>query len=323
MLRTFSDATALARFEEGTHHPGRIDLERLVGLKTSRETKISVCLPARNEERTVGGICDTIRKELMDIGLVDEVLVMDSRSTDRTAEVAARSGAAVHSVAEVLPDIPGQDGGKGEALWKSLAVASGDIILWSDADTRNFTTEFASRLLQPLLDDPALVMSKGFYERPIAHGDNLMRSGGARVTELVARPLLNLFYPELTWVIQPLSGEYAVRATVARSVPFLSGYAPDIGLLISLAEEHGVERITQVDLGTRIHRNQDIQALGRMAHQVMQGMLGLFDDMGRLKLPDVLPTTLTQLGLTEGRPLVEAFDLEVFELPPMDHVEDR
>jgi glucosyl-3-phosphoglycerate synthase len=301
-----------------TRYPSGTDIEALIDLKHSQDVAISVCLPARNEEATIGPICRALKKELMEAGLVDQIVVMDSRSTDQTAAIARREGAEVRSVTEVLPDVPGFDGGKGEALWKSLAVAEGDIVVWVDSDTRNFTTNFVTWLLEPLLVDRLLVLSKAFYDRPLVQGETMMASGGARVTELVARPLLNLFYPELAGVIQPLSGEYAVRANAARSVPFLSGYAPDIGLLIWFAEEYGIDQMVQVDLGTRIHRNQDILALGRMGHQVMQGMLRAFDHFGRVKLVDDPSTSHAQFLVAEGVQTVDEFDLTVVELPRMN-----
>lgn len=290
---------------------------RLLGRKEHLGATVTVCLPARNEAATVGAICGAIRRELVEIGLVDQLVVMDSRSTDATASIARKAGAEVHAVTEVLPGIPEGDGGKGEALWKSLAVARGDIVVWMDADTRNFSSDFVLQLLKPLLDRSDLVLAKAFYERPIAEGDRLRQSGGARVTELVARPLLNLFFPELADIVQPLAGEYAVRTSAARNVPFLSGYAPDIGLLIWIAQEYGLERIVQVDLGTRVHRNQDIRALGRMSHQVMQGMFRAFNEFGRLKLLDEVPTMLTQFEAQAGAPMKEEFDLPVVELPRM------
>jgi glucosyl-3-phosphoglycerate synthase len=302
---------------------GNYGLDELIARKKASGLAITVCMPARNEEPTVGSICEAVGHGLLEPGLVDQLVVMDSRSTDGTAEVARRAGAEVHSVTDVLPDIPGRDGGKGEALWKSLAVARGDLIVWMDSDTRNFTPEFVVRLLEPLIEHPELVMVKGFYERPLAHGDRMLQSGGARVTELVARPLLSLFYPELTPIVQPLSGEYAVRTEIARALPFLTGYAPDIGLLICIAEEYGTDRIAQADLGTRIHRNQDILSLGRMGHQVMQGMLQVFDDFGRVKLVEELPTTLTQFVPTDEEHSTETFDLAVVELPRMASVLKR
>ena len=303
-------------FRRMTRYPAATDLERLIRRKGELGLSLTVCLPARDEESTVGTICEAIQRELVEPGLVEQLIVIDSRSSDETAARASEAGAEVYPVTEILPEVPGFDGGKGEAIWKSLAVVRGDIVVWMDSDTRNFTSDFVLRLLEPMLDDPELVLAKSFYERPIADGDQL-KAGGARVTELVARPLLNLFFPELADVIQPLSGEYAVRTSVARAVPFLSGYAPDIGLLIWLTEEYGLDRIVQVDLGTRVHRNQDIRALGRMSHQVMQGMFHALDQFGRMKLLDELPTTLAQFETVAGTSSKEIFELPVVELPRM------
>jgi glucosyl-3-phosphoglycerate synthase len=300
-----------------TYEPSHSQPSALLQRKRDRGLSVTVCLPARNEEATVGTICQTIRNELVEVGLVDQLLVMDSRSTDATAAAARSAGAEVHAVSEILPGLPAGDGGKGEALWKSLVVARGDIVVWMDADTRNFSAEFVVRLLEPMLGKKEVVLAKAFYERPITVGEELKQSGGARVTELVARPLINLFMPELAGMVQPLSGEYAVLKSAARSVPFLSGYAPDIGLLIWIAEEYGLEKIAQVDLGTRVHRNQDIRALGRMSHQVMQGMFHAFNEFGRLKLLDELPTTLTQFEAEGGALSSEDFELRVVELPRM------
>ena len=307
---------AEAWFQRMTRYPVATDPQRLLRRKNELGLSVTVCFPARNEQDTVGAICETVRKELLEAGLVEQLVVIDSRSSDETAARAAEAGAEVYPVTEILPDVPGIDGGKGEAIWKSLAVVRGDIVIWMDADTRNFTSDFALRLLEPLLEEPEVVLAKAFYERPIAEGD-LLKTGGARVTELVARPLLNLFFPELADMIQPLAGEYAVRTNVARAVPFLSGYAPDIGLLIWLAEEYGLDRIVQVDLGTRVHRNQDIRALGRMSHQVMQGMFHAFDQFGRMKLLEELPTSLAQFETVAGTSSREEFELAVVELPRM------
>ena len=305
-------------FETHTRHPGgALDFEALVEAKRAAGRSVTVCLPARNEAATVGAICHTLRTSLLDRGAIDQLVVMDSRSEDATAEIARAAGAEVHSVSEVLPDLPGLDGGKGEVLWKSLAIARGDIMVWADSDIRNFDPAFVTRLIQPLLEDDELVLTKAFYERPLVAEDGTLQRGGARVTELVARPLLNLFYPELAGIVQPLSGEYAIRTDAARCVPFLSGYACDVGLLISVAEEYGVDRIVQVDLGTRVHRNQEIPALGRMAHQVMQGMLRLFDEMGRLKLLDDLPNSFTQFGTKDTLTAPDTFDIGVVEFPRM------
>ena len=231
-------------------------------------TTVSVCLPARNEVATVGAIVETIRRELMDdIALVDELIVLDDHSTDGTAEVATAAGAKVFDAASVLAEF-GVGHGKGEALWKSLHVSTGDIVVWCDSDIIEFESYFITGLLGPLLTDPTVAFSKGFYERPEHDG-----VGGGRVTELAARPLLQLLFPDLAAVVQPLSGEYAGRRTVLEQLPFTVGYGVDLALLIDVARTVGTGAIAQVDLHRRQHRNQTLAQLGPQARVVMQSAL--------------------------------------------------
>jgi glucosyl-3-phosphoglycerate synthase len=293
-------------------------------IKTERSIRVSVCLPTLDEAATVGGICEAIGRELMeDVALVDELVVVDSGSRDSTAEVAASAGATVHAVAEILPDHEGLEpgkGGKGEALWKSLSVCSGDIIVWVDADIRNFSIRFVTNLLSPLLAHPEITIVKGFYERPLMRDEETIESGGARVTELTARPLIQLLYPELAGVIQPLSGEYAGYRDRLLQLPFFSGYAVDVVLLLDVAERFGIEGIAQVDLGTRIHRNRDILALGRTSFEIVQGILSRLDELGRIKVPPDLPDRLLQFASRDGEMKATTASLPVIELPPMASV---
>ncbi len=275
-----------------THDAGDFDVDALVAAKGS--TTVSVCLPARNEEPTVGTIVSTIRSQLVDgVGLVDEVVVVDDHSTDRTGEVAAATGARVVSAAEVLPR-HGRGHGKGEALWKSLHASTGDVVVWCDADVRDFDHRFITGLLGPLLADPTIAFVKGFYERP---SDGHVRGGG-RVTELVARPVLTMLFPHLAGVVQPLSGEYGGRRRVLEQVPFVEGYGVDIGLLIDITERFGVESVAQVDLGERIHRNRPLHELSPMAAQVLQAALhraapGLAPDRFVMAAPELEPLEIT------------------------------
>lgn len=226
---------------------------------------VSVCLPARNEVDTVGAIVETIRRELMDgVALVDELIVVDDHSTDGTAESAVAAGAKVFDAASVLPEF-GEGHGKGEALWKSLHVSTGDLVVWCDSDIRHFGAHFVTGLLGPLLSDPQVQFTKGFYERPEHDG-----LGGGRVTELTARPLLRLLFPDLEAILQPLSGEYAGRRTLLEQMPFTVGYGVDLALLIDVARFAGVKAIAQVDLGIRHHRHQTLTELGPQAEAVMQ-----------------------------------------------------
>ena len=237
----------------------------LVEAKARQDVRVSVCLPARNEEATVGQIVATVRRKLVErVPLVDEVVVIDDSSTDATAEVARWEGARVLTPAEALPDVP-PGSGKGNALWASQYACDGDILCWIDADIRTFRASFVSNLLAPLLTDPQISFVKGYYRRPLYD----QPSGGGRVTELMARPVLSLLFPYLTHFVQPLSGEYAGRRTVLETVPFIEGWGVEIGLLIDLVEKYGVRAMAQVDLGVREHRNRPLLELGPQAMAIL------------------------------------------------------
>jgi glucosyl-3-phosphoglycerate synthase len=277
----------------------------LADAKARQGLTVSVCLPARNEEATVGHIVATVRRELVErAGLVDEVVVLDDGSIDETAEAAHWEGAIVHAVDDVLPAAgPGQ--GKGNALWKSLYVARGDLICWVDADVRNFTSRFVTRLLAPLLDDTSIGFVKGYYQRPLESHP----SGGGRVTELVARPLMSALFPHLARFVQPLAGEYAGRRRLLERVPFVEGWGVELGLLIDLAAEFGVETLTQRDLGVREHRNRPLRELGPQAMEV------LLTGLRRAGVPQSeIATTLVQFDEQHSPHLVP---VDVSERPPM------
>ena len=243
-------------------------LDLLLAAKRSAgpQGTVSVVLPALDEEATVGEIVATIRRELMSdaVPLVDELVVLDSGSTDRTAEVAARAGATVVHRDSVLPRIPAA-AGKGEVLWRSLLVTRGEIVCFVDADLRDFDARFVSGIVGPLLTDPGVQLVKAMYDRPLVTGDAVVPAGGGRVTELVARPLLNLHWPRLAGFVQPLGGEYAARRSLLERLPFPVGYGVELGMLIDALHTVGLDALAQVDVGVRHHRHQDSQALGRMA----------------------------------------------------------
>jgi glucosyl-3-phosphoglycerate synthase len=291
-------------------------------LKRERGLTVSVCLPALDEETTIGAICSTIAAELVGgCGLVDELIVVDSGSSDATAAEARGAGARVVPAGDVLGDgVPAVRGGKGEALWKSLAIAAGDVVVWLDSDTRSFGSHFVTNLVAPLLEDESILLCKGFYRRPLATGAGHLGEGGGRVTELGVRPLLGLLFPELAGVVQPLSGEYAGRAEVLRSLPMFTGYAVEAGLLVDVVTGFGLDALAQADLGTRVHRNRDVLSLGRMSAEIMQAILTRAEDLGRIKTADGLESMLVQLdqGGTRPRPLVSRIALE--QRPPMDEV---
>lgn len=245
-------------------------LERLVALKKEQKLTISLGLPALNEEETVGNIIKTMQDALVkEVPLLDEIVLIDSGSTDYTVEIARELGIPVYQHSEILPQY-GSVRGKGEALWKSLNVLKGDLIAWIDTDIVNIHPRFVYGVLGPLLRHDSIQYVKGFYRRPLKVGETLQAGGGGRVTELVARPMFNLFYPELSGIIQPLSGEYAGRREALERMPFYVGYGVETGLLLNLVEEYGISGIAQVDLRERIHHNQSLRALSRMAFAIIQ-----------------------------------------------------
>jgi glucosyl-3-phosphoglycerate synthase len=227
---------------------------------------VSVVLPALDEEATVGEIVAVIRRDLMspEVPLVDEVVVVDSGSRDATARVAAAAGATVVRRDAILPRMPAV-AGKGEVLWRSLLVTSGEIVCFVDADLREFDSRFVSGIVGPLLTEPAVQLVKAMYDRPLETGGSVVPAGGGRVTELVARPLLNLHWPRLAGFVQPLSGEYAARRSLLERLPFPVGYGVELGMLVDSLSLVGLDALGQVDVGVRHHRHQDGQALGRMA----------------------------------------------------------
>jgi glucosyl-3-phosphoglycerate synthase len=263
--------------------------------------RISVCLPAWNEAETVGAIVATVR----DTGIVDEVVVVDDGSTDETARVARDAGATVVAERDILP-AAGPGSGKGNVLWKSLAASTGDIVCFVDADLRNFRGEYVERLCVPLLEDPGTMLVKAFYTRPFEGAP----TGGGRVTELVARPLLSLFFPKLADIVQPLGGEYAARRSALEAVPFVEGWGVEIGLLIDIVERFGRDAVAQVDLGVREHRNRPIEELGRPALAILATALRR---AGKLDV-DAPSVELLRATLPGD---VEAIPVEIRERPPI------
>jgi glucosyl-3-phosphoglycerate synthase len=227
---------------------------------------ITLCLPAKDEAATVGAIVSLVRRTLVQrVPLVDEILVVDDGSTDDTAAVARAAGARVERSADLLAEL-GPGTGKGEAMWKGLSAAQGDLVVWCDADITNFGSRFVTGVLGPLLTEPSVGFVKGFYDRPV---DGMPGAGG-RNTELVARPVIALLHPHLSGIVQPLSGEYGGRREVLEAVPFVQGYGVDLGLLIDISARFGLSAIGQVDLGVRVHRNRSLDELSPQALAIMQ-----------------------------------------------------
>ena len=248
-LRTFAhrefDAAALAR---------------------DRVASVSICVPARNERDTIGRIVECLAG-LRDRGVVDQVVVVDE-SGDGTADIAASLGAEVYRQSELWPAL-GPVLGKGDAMWRALSVLGGDIVCFVDADTADFGDRFVCGLIGPLVYDEAIQFVKGFYRRPFRDHSGTEPAGGGRVTELTARPLLDLFYPELATFHQPLAGEIAARRPLLERLPFVTGYGVDVGLLIDAWRAVGLHGMAQVDLDVRQNAHQALSRLGPMAREVL------------------------------------------------------
>ncbi len=303
--------------EANFHHAEFADLDRLVQLKTKQGITISLVLPTLNEAETIGPIVTRAVRDMQErVPLLDEVLVIDSASTDATREIAADAGARVVQHPDVLSRY-GSFHGKGEALWKSLYETSGDIVVWADTDVRNWHSRMVYGTLGPLLVESRLQYVKGYYQRPIVEGGVLKEGGGGRVTELVARPLINLFFPELSGFIQPLSGEYAGRRSLLEQIPFFTGYAVEIGHLIDSLEKVGIEGLGQVDLERRIHRNQELEGLSKMSFVILQAVMKRLEERRRARLFAELGHTMKLPRSGHGRLSLEVQEVADQERPPM------
>ncbi|MEU7568009.1 glucosyl-3-phosphoglycerate synthase [Streptomyces fradiae] len=311
-------------------------IDRLLAAKRAHGTTVSVVLPALNEEATVGDIVAVIRRDLMSeaVPLVDELVVLDSGSTDRTAEVAAKAGARVVARDEVLPRVPAVPG-KGEVLWRSLLVTDGDVVCFVDSDLREFDADFVTGIVGPLLTEPDVAFVKAMYDRPFTGAGTGAGAGvgagtgagagtgggadggagqGGRVTELVARPLLNLHWPLLAGFVQPLGGEYAARRSLLERLPFPVGYGVELGLLVDALHLVGLDALAQVDVGVRLHRHQDERALGRMAAAIYRTA------QLRLSRGHLVRPRLTQFDRTEAGFTPRTHPVDTEERPPMREV---
>nr|WP_203634863.1 glucosyl-3-phosphoglycerate synthase [Streptomyces sp. SID10815] len=294
-------------------------LRTVLAAKRASGSTVSVVLPALNEEATVGQIVAVIREELMRRApLVDEIVVVDSGSTDRTSEVAAAAGARVVHRDAILPRVPAVPG-KGEVLWRSLLVTGGDVVCFVDADLREFSADFVTGIVGPLLTDPEVQLVKAMYDRPLTVADGsaagtAAAGQGGRVTELMARPLLNMHWPQLAGFVQPLGGEYAARRSLLERLPFPVGYGVELGMLVDALHLVGLDALAQVDVGVRLHRHQDGQALGRMAAAIYRTA------QLRLARGHLIRPALTQFerGASGFEPRTHSVDTE--ERPPMAEI---
>jgi nucleotide-binding universal stress UspA family protein len=305
-------------FAENTFHADEFqDLDYLQNLKHERGLSISLAFPSLNEEETVGHVIQTIKQSLLvDVPLLDEIVLIDSNSEDRTREIAQGLGIPVYIHQSVLPKY-GSRKGKGEALWKSLYCTHGDIVIWLDTDIVNIHPRFAYGLIGPLLSRPNIQFVKGFYRRPLKVGDKIQAGGGGRVTELTARPLLNLFYPELSGVIQPLSGEYGGLRTALEQFSFFSGYGVEIGLLIDMLERFGLNAVAQVDLQERIHHNQPLEALSKMSFAIIQAVIRKLESRYGQSILENVNRTMKLIRYEEGSFMLDVEEIAERDRPPM------
>jgi nucleotide-binding universal stress UspA family protein len=305
-------------FAENTFHADEFaDLKYLLSLKEKQNVTISLALPSLNEQETVGKVIRTIKQALMTrVPLLDEIVLIDSNSTDRTRQIVEKMGIPTHIHQNVLPQY-GARKGKGEALWKSLYCTSGDIVIWIDTDIVNIHPRFIYGLIGPLLLQPEIDFVKGFYRRPLKVGNKMQAGSGGRVTELTARPLLNLFYPELSGIVQPLSGEYGGRRRALEKLPFFSGYGVEIGLLIDMLERSGLNAIAQVDLQERVHHNQPLEALGKMSFAIIQAVISKLEGKYGRSILENVNKTMKMIRYEQERFFLDIEEIAERERPPM------
>jgi glucosyl-3-phosphoglycerate synthase len=316
-------------FRERSYHHGRFsDLAELERRKQELGVTVSLILPCNNVAGTIGEILNEIHSVNEQAGLVDQILAIDADSEDGTARIASNHGAEVYSENDLMPSYGGTHG-KGDAMWRSLSVATGDIVMFADTDTTDFKPEFVSGTLGPLLTVPEIRYVKAAYRRPFRSGEKVEHDGGGRVTELSAKPLFNLFYPELTGFVQPLAGEFAADRELLLSIPFLTGYAVETGIMIDVLEKVGLGAMAQVDLGERQNRHQSLRDLSRMSYAVLRAVARRLREDGRLHQvrDESLPDTLFQfsdyrhaVATPDGLDLMEYVE-ELVERPPMSEVQ--
>ena len=309
--------------DRNTFHHGEFwDILKLVEEKEKKGLSISLCIPTLNEEKTIGKEVLILRSELMErYPLIDEFAVIDSGSSDKTLEVAASYGADVYLASDILPEV-GDKRGKGENLWKAIHQLKGDVICYVDADISNIHPRFVYGLVAPLIHREEIHYVKAFYDRPLNYSSGLRSTGGGRVTEILIRPLFSLFYPELTNVIQPLSGEYAARREVLEIIPFPIGYGVETSHLLDLYEKFGLDAFAQTDLDRRVHRNQTTNALGKMSFGILQTFFNRLHAQGKIDQMPGMETFYRRFEVEDGvyNQLVQEVVEE--ERPPMIEIEE-
>lgn len=303
--------------ENTFHHSQFSNLKELVELKKKQNLTISLCIPTLNEEKTIGKEIVLFKAELMTrFPLLDEIAVIDSGSEDNTLEVASSFGADTYLASDILPELDDKKG-KGENLWKAIYQLKGDIIVYIDADIKNIHPRFVYGLVAPLLLNKEVQYVKAFYDRPLVFSGSIRPSGGGRVTEILTRPLFSLFYPDLTAIIQPLSGEYAVRRNVIEKVSFPIGYGVETSHLIDIYGEYGLSAFAQTDLDQRVHRNQTTRALGKMSFGILQTFLSRLKDEFEIENFPELNRIFRQFQVRDETFETIEYNITEYERPPM------
>ncbi len=299
------------------HHSSFSDLSDLVREKEKQNLKISLCIPTLNEERTIGKEIILFHSELMvRYPLIDEIAIIDSGSSDNTLNVAQSFGADTYLASDILPGLPPKKG-KGENLWKAIYQLEGDIIIYVDADIKNIHPRFAYGLVAPLIYRKEIKYVKAFYDRPLAFSEGIRPSGGGRVTEILIRPLFSLFFPELSAIIQPLSGEYAVRREVLEKLSFPIGYGVETAHILDVYREYGLDAFAQTDLDQRVHRNQETRSLGKMAFGILQTFFRRLKEFNIISEMPELSTVLRQFQVHDKEFETINMDIREEERPPM------
>lgn len=299
------------------HHSAFWDLMAMMKEKEKQGLTISLCIPTLNEAATIGKEIVIFKSELMDrYPLIDEIAVIDSGSEDQTREIAASFGADVYLSSDILPEM-GVKRGKGENLWKAIYQLQGDIIIYVDADISNIHPRFAYGLVGPLIYHHTIQYVKAFYDRPLAFSHDVRPSGGGRVTEILVRPMFSLFFPELTALIQPLSGEYAVRRNVLEKLAFPIGYGVETAHLLDVYRTWGMDAIAQTDLDQRVHRNQATRDLAKMAFGILQAFLKRTEQQGLINMLTERSHALRQFQVREKTYEQIVYEIIEEERPPM------
>ncbi len=299
------------------------DLKNLVKEKEKKNLTISLCFPTLNEEQTIAKEIIIMKSELMmRYPLLDEIVVIDSGSEDQTVDVALEYGADVYSADDILPDLEKYKG-KGENLWKALYVTRGDILVYIDADIKNIHHRFVYALLGPLILNQEIKYAKAFYDRPLTIDRKIKRStGGGRVTELVVRPLFSLFFPELTQILQPLSGEYAGYRELLDKIPFPIGYGVETSMILDIYDKWGLDVIAQVDIEKRVHRNQDLKALGKMGFVILKTFFQRLEKLGIIENKQEIFNEMIQYNFLKDEYKADIYPFEELERPPMIEIRE-